>query len=226
MSRCRGNTTGFAQASASRLAVQAPRSGRDAALDRARTAIGALGRPEEKAAALTALLPMMSAQAAAEKDILAEIDMISPRDAAVMSLVALIPKVRAGRRQELIWQAAELTAPIKRAEDKAGALIALAGLLPAGDKSGGPQEGARELREKAVSAIGEISQAARAAAYTALASHQAAGFRSALLALALTEARAIGGAASGRQASPPWWPACRGQAARTLASTGVARPNG
>jgi NB-ARC domain len=194
---------GFAQASAlASLAAQAPKPERGAALDRARTAAGALSQPEERAAVLTVLLPVMPAQAAAEKEVLAEIDMIGSPDAAVAALIALIPKARAGRRPDLIWQAAGLAAPIQRAEDKADALIALAGLLAACDgpvepseSQEGAREGARELRERAVSAIREISEpAARSAAYTALARHQRAGFRSAMLALALTEARAIGDA--------------------------------
>jgi hypothetical protein len=177
---------GFAQASAFiRLAAQAPKAERGPALDRARAAIGAISEPADLAAALTARLPLVSAQASAEQDVLAAIKMISPPEVAVAQLVALIPKVRATRRPDLVWRARDLAVQIQRAEDKADALIMLISLVPADSESG-------DLQRKAATAIREISQPAdRAVAYTTLASHQEAEFRSATLALALAEACAI-----------------------------------
>ena len=177
---------GLAQARAFiRLAGQRAKSARRAELDCAQVAIGAISQPEDRAAALTALLPMVSAQTTAEKDVLAEIDMIGPPEAAVTSLIALISKVRAPRRPDLIGQALDYTVQMEQAEAKADALIALTGLAPADSESG-------NLQEKTASAIRQLSQAAaRAVAYTTLARHQEAEFRSATIALALAEACAI-----------------------------------
>ena len=199
-----GMPAGLAQARAfMRLAAKSPKSGRGAALDRVRVAIDAISRPEDKAAALTDLLSMVSAQASAEKDVLAAIEMISAPEAAVPALVALIPKVRANRRRDLIGQAIDLTGQIQQAQAKATALIALIGLVSVTSES-------REWQEKAARAIREISQpAARAVGYAALASHQPAEFRSATLALALAEACAIddaGARAAGIAALVPHLP--------------------
>jgi NB-ARC domain/Domain of unknown function (DUF4062) len=185
------------------LVPQSREPGRGAALDGAWAAIGAISQPEDRATALIALFRTASAQVSAEKDVLEAIEMINSPEAAVARLIALIPRVRATRRPDLIGRAVELAGEIRQAEAKAAALIALVGLVPVDSESG-------ELQEKAASAIREISQpAARAIRYTALATHQEAGFRSATLALALSEACAIddaGARAAGLAALLPQLP--------------------
>jgi NB-ARC domain len=156
---------------------------RDAVLNDAQETIGAISQPEAKAAALIALLPRLSDRTAAETDALAAVDVIGDREARAAALTALIPKLPGRRRLELIAQALDVIGLIRQPKAKADALIALIPL----DKRAG------QLQEKAAAAIDDIGQsAARAAALTALASHQEPGpRRSATLAQALAEACTI-----------------------------------
>ena len=97
---------GLARASAYiALAAALPKAGRDTVLSCVRKLIGAIGQPEDRAAALTALIPMASSPVSTEKDALAAIEMISKPEEEAAALTALASKVPVARRQKLIWRA-------------------------------------------------------------------------------------------------------------------------
>ena len=166
------------------LAAQLPVPDRDPVVHDARNAIEPIRQPEEKAAALTALIPMLSSPDPAVHEAQEAIEAISQPEVAAAALTALIFELPAKRRPDFIGYALDVIARIHhRPGAKADALVAL---IPLDAQS-------EQLQNEAVSAISEISQpAARATAFTALASHlRPGGRRSAMLARALAEAGTI-----------------------------------
>ena len=152
-------------------------------LSRAQQATGAISQPEEKAAALTALVPLVSSPVSAEQDALAAIDMISSPEATAAALTALA-KVRGRARQRvLIERALDAVRAGRQPTARADALADLLAL----------DSGRDDLLNETALAIGEIGQpAARAAACTTAARQLKPGKRrSEMLLLALAEASAI-----------------------------------